>query len=94
MTEVGYEIVIDINVKTCACKNGLPRYHACAYIHWKNLNIVDYIEKTFIQDMYLTCYEHTLQPINSQQCWQKTGIAASELPLLQEEYERPKKQEE
>ena len=42
MSERGHDIVVDFDTKTCACKkyelSGLPCYHACACIQWRNLN--------------------------------------------------------
>ena len=56
MTDGGHEIVVDLESKTYACRKyeltGLPCYHACACIKWKNLNIVDYIYKTYGKDMF------------------------------------------
>lgn len=95
MTSGGHEIVVDLEAKTCACRKydltGLPCYHACACIHWKNLNLNDYIHKAYTKDMYLACYQHTLEPITSEQYWEKTGIPGPLAPLIKVQPGRPKK---
>ncbi|XP_074352049.1 uncharacterized protein LOC141691210 [Apium graveolens] len=95
MTDGGHEIVVDLDARTCACRKfdltGLPCYHACACINWKNLNMVDYIHRTYSKDMYLSCYEHTLEPITSDQYWDKTGLPPPLPPVLKVQPGRPKK---
>lgn len=86
MTDGGHEIVVDLDAKTCACRKfdltGLPCYHVCACIHWRNLNLVDYTHKTYSKDMYLATYDHTLEPINSEEYWEKTGLPGPLSPMI------------
>lgn len=97
MTDGGHEIVVDLDAKTCACRkfdlNGLPCYHACACIHWKNLPLVNYIHPTYSKDMYLATYDHTLEPISSEQYWEQTGLPTPLPPLIKVQPGRPKKKE-
>ena len=95
MTDGGHEIVVDLESKTCACRKyeltGLPCYHACACIKWKNLNIVDYIHKTYGKDMFLSTYTNTVVPICSEQYWKKTPYLAPLPPEIKVQPGRPKK---
>lgn len=95
MTDGGHEIVVDLDGRTCACRKfdltGLPCYHACACIHWKNLKLVDYIHPTYGKDMYLATYNHTVEPINSSEYWEKTGSPGPLPPLIKVQPGRPKK---
>lgn len=95
MTDGGHEIVVDLDGRTCACRKfdltGLPCYHACACIHWKNLKLVDYIHPTYGKDMYLATYNHTVEPINSSEYWEKTGNPGPLPPLIKVQPGRPKK---
>ncbi|WOG91916.1 hypothetical protein DCAR_0311171 [Daucus carota subsp. sativus] len=95
MTEGGHEIVVDLDARTCACRKfdltGLPCYHACACIHWKNLKLVDFIHTAYSKDMYLACYQHTVEPITSEQYWEKTGIPGPLPPVFKVQPGRPKK---
>lgn len=43
--------------------------------------MMDYIHNTYSKDMYLSCYKHTVEPINSEHDRKKTGIT-SPLPSL------------
>lgn len=95
MTDGGHEIVVDLEEKSCACRKydltGLPCYHACACIQWKNLRLVDYIHKTYTKDMYLATYDHTLEPINSEHYWEKTNLPGPLPPVIKVQPGRPKK---
>lgn len=97
MTDGGHEIVVDLDAKTCACRKfdltGLPCYHACACINWKNLPLVNYIHKIYSKDMYLATYDHTLEPINSEQYWEQTGLAGPLPPLIKVQPGKQKKRD-
>ncbi|XP_074342048.1 uncharacterized protein LOC141679444 [Apium graveolens] len=95
MTDGGHEIVVDLDSKSCACRKydltGLPCYHACACIKWKNLEMVDYIHKTYYKDMFLSTYTYTVMPINSEQYWGKTPFPTPLPPEIKVQPGRPKK---
>lgn len=95
MTDGGHEMVVDMENHTCACRKyqltGLPCYHACACIRWRNLDVAQHIHKTYTKAMFLQCYTHTIQPINSEQYWEKTGANPILPPIVKIAPGRPKK---
>lgn len=52
---------------------------------------LSYIHNTHRKDMYLSRYEHTVEPINSEQYWEITGLPPSLPPLIKVQPVRPKK---
>ncbi|XP_074342630.1 uncharacterized protein LOC141680252 [Apium graveolens] len=95
MTDGGHEIVVDLDNKTCACRKydrtGLPCYHACACIKWKNLSLVNYIHKTYEKDMFLKTYACTVEPINNEQYWDNMPFPGPLHPQIKIQPGRPKK---
>ena len=95
MIDGGHEMVVDMENHTCACRKyqltGLPCYHACACIKWRNLNVADHIHRTYTKAMFLSCYTHTIEPINSEQFWEETGAAPILPPIVKIAPGRPKK---
>ncbi|WOG95208.1 hypothetical protein DCAR_0414514 [Daucus carota subsp. sativus] len=95
MTDGGHEMVVDLDKHTCASRKyqltGLPCYHACACIKWRNLNLSDHIHKKYTIAMFLSCYSHTIEPINSEQFWEETGAAPILPPIVKIAPGRPKK---
>ncbi|XP_074352824.1 uncharacterized protein LOC141691975 [Apium graveolens] len=67
MTSDGYEIFVDLDAHTCACKkwqlSGIPCYHACACIAWSKKPFEPFIHQSYNKDMFLSCYQHIVEPI-------------------------------
>ncbi|XP_074374671.1 uncharacterized protein LOC141715086 [Apium graveolens] len=95
VTEGGHEMVVDMDQHICACRKyqltGPPCYHACGCIKWRNLDISQHIHKTYTKAMFLSCYTHTIKPINSEQYWEKSGMSAILPPIVKIAPGRPKK---
>lgn len=52
--------------------------------------MANFINNTFTKDMYLSCYEHTVEPINMEQYWDLTGLPPPLPPLIKVQPDRPK----
>ena len=50
-----------------------------------------YIHNTYHKAMFLRTYEHTVEPISSQQFWEKTPFPPPLPPLMKVQPGRPKK---
>ncbi|CAI9267628.1 unnamed protein product [Lactuca saligna] len=59
---------VDLNNNTCGCRSwqvsGIPCVHAVATISYLNRNAEDYVAPWFHTTMFLTCYNHTINPLN------------------------------
>ncbi|CAI9290457.1 unnamed protein product [Lactuca saligna] len=64
---------VDLNNNTCGCRSwqvsGIPCVHAVAAISYLNRNVEDYVEPWFHTTMFLTCYNHTINPLNGSSMW-------------------------
>ncbi|CAI9289037.1 unnamed protein product [Lactuca saligna] len=65
--------VVDLNNNTCGCRSwqvsGIPCVHAVAVISYLNRNARDYITPWFHTTMFLTYYNHTINPLNGSSMW-------------------------
>ncbi|CAI9282734.1 unnamed protein product [Lactuca saligna] len=65
--------VVDLNNNTCGCRSwqvsGIPCVHAVAAISYLNRNAKDYVAPWFHTAMFLTCYDHTINPLNGSSMW-------------------------
>ncbi|CAI9273625.1 unnamed protein product [Lactuca saligna] len=65
--------VVDLNNNTCGCRSwqvsGIPCVHAVAAISYLNRNAEDYVAPWFHTTMFLTCYNHTINPLNGSSMW-------------------------
>ncbi|CAI9287507.1 unnamed protein product [Lactuca saligna] len=64
---------VDLNNNTCGCRSwqvsGIPCVHAVAAISYLNRNAEDYVAPWFHTAMFLTCYNHTINPLNGSSMW-------------------------
>ncbi|XP_023762712.2 uncharacterized protein LOC111911153 [Lactuca sativa] len=64
---------VDLNNNTCGCRSwqvsGIPCVHAVAAISYLNRNAEDYVAPWFHTTMFLTCYNHTINPLNGSSMW-------------------------
>ncbi|CAI9266035.1 unnamed protein product [Lactuca saligna] len=64
---------VDLNNNTCGCRSwqvsGIPCVHAVAAISYLNRNVEDYVAPWFHTAMFLTCYNHTINPLNGSSMW-------------------------
>nr|KAJ0199665.1 hypothetical protein LSAT_V11C600324570 [Lactuca sativa] len=64
---------VDLNNNTCGCRSwqvsGIPCVHAVAAISYLNGNAEDYVAPWFHTTMFLTCYNHTINPLNGSSMW-------------------------
>ena len=64
---------MDLNNNTCGCRSwqvsGIPCVHAVAAISYLNGNAEDYVAPWFHTTMFLTCYNHTINPLNGSSMW-------------------------
>lgn len=65
--------MVDLKDKSCACHKGeltgIPCLRAVAVI-WECRNEPkDYVDKCYIKETYLNCYNNILNPINEQRLW-------------------------
>ncbi|CAI9282041.1 unnamed protein product [Lactuca saligna] len=64
---------VDLNNNTCGCRSwqasGIPYVHAVAAISYLNRNEEDYVAPGFHTTMFLTCYNHTINPLNGSSMW-------------------------
>ncbi|CAI9278359.1 unnamed protein product [Lactuca saligna] len=67
----GYDV--DLNNNTCGCRSwqvsGIPCVHVVAAISYLNRNAEDYVAPWFHTTMFLTCYNHTINPLNGSSMW-------------------------
>ncbi|CAI9292180.1 unnamed protein product [Lactuca saligna] len=65
--------VVDLNNNTCGCRSwqvsGIPCVHAVVAISYLNRNVEDYVAPWFHTTMFLTCYNHTINPLNGSSMW-------------------------
>ncbi|CAI9287937.1 unnamed protein product [Lactuca saligna] len=64
---------VDLNNNTCGCRSwqvsGIPCVHGVASISYLNRNAEDYVAPWFHTTMFLTCYNHTINPLNGSSMW-------------------------
>ncbi|CAI9283815.1 unnamed protein product [Lactuca saligna] len=64
---------VDLNNNTCGCRSwqvsGIPCVYAVAVISYLNRNAEDYVAPWFHTTMFLTCYNHTINPLNGSSMW-------------------------
>lgn len=84
MSEGGYQMVVDLDAKKCACKkwelSGIPCYHACACIAWSKRNYEDFFHQCYSKDTFIACYSHTLEPICGEEEWVRTDYPRPQPP--------------
>ncbi|KAL8157247.1 hypothetical protein AgCh_002087 [Apium graveolens] len=84
MSANGHEIVVDLEEKTCACRkwqlSGIPCFHACACIFFKQENPENYLHDCYRRSTFLDVYSHFIEPVNGEQYWEETTQIARPLP--------------
>nr|KAJ0228264.1 hypothetical protein LSAT_V11C100040910 [Lactuca sativa] len=64
---------VDLTNNTCGCRSwqvsDIPCVHAVATISYLNKNAEDYVAPWFHTAMFLTCYHHTINPLNGSSMW-------------------------
>lgn len=95
VTEGGFEMVVDLAAKTCACKkwelSGIPCYHACACIAWAKQRFEDYIHPSYTKDAFLATYKQIVDPISGEAEWSQTPYPKPLPPQIKVPTGRPKK---
>ncbi|CAI9280218.1 unnamed protein product [Lactuca saligna] len=65
--------VVELTNNTCGCRSwkvsGIPCVHAMTTISYLNKNAEDYVAPWFHTAMFLTCYNHTISPLNGSSMW-------------------------
>ncbi|CAI9264533.1 unnamed protein product [Lactuca saligna] len=65
--------VVDLTSNTCGCRSwqvpGIPCVHVVATISCLNRNAEDYVAAWFHTSIFLTCYNHTINPLNGSSMW-------------------------
>nr|KAJ0219886.1 hypothetical protein LSAT_V11C200069800 [Lactuca sativa] len=65
--------VVDLTNKTCGCRSWqvsvIPCVHAVVAISYLNKNVEVYVAPWFHTTMFLTCYNHTINPLNGSSMW-------------------------
>lgn len=95
MSAGGYEMVVDLEAQTCACKkwdlSGIPCYHACACIAWSKKPYEPFIHMSYSKNMFLECYENIVEPICGESEWTETPFPKPLPPEKKVQPGRPKK---
>lgn len=96
MSENGHEIVVDLELMTCACRrwqlSGISCFHACACIFSKQENPKDYIHECYKISTFINVYSHFIEPVNGEPFWEETTSIARPLPPVRKiQPGRPKK---
>lgn len=96
MTSGGYEMVVDLEEKKCACRKWemsgiIPCYHVCACIAWRKMAYEDFIHPCYIKEVFLECYKHIVEPIYGEEEWKKTSYSKPLPPAVKPQTGRPKK---
>ncbi|KAL7610503.1 hypothetical protein Lser_V15G13867 [Lactuca serriola] len=81
---------VDLNNNTCGCRSwqvlGILCVHAVATISYLNKNAEDYVAPWFYTTMFLTCYNHTINPLNGSSMWLEVSYMKP-LPPQKEGYQ-------
>nr|KAJ0215332.1 hypothetical protein LSAT_V11C300148620 [Lactuca sativa] len=81
---------VDLNNNTCGCRSwqvlGILCVHAVATISYLNKNAEDYVAPWFYTTMVLTCYNHTINPLNGSSMWLEVSYMKP-LPPQKEGYQ-------
>ncbi|XP_074337085.1 uncharacterized protein LOC141674263 [Apium graveolens] len=76
MSTGGYEMVVNLEAHTCACKKWdlscIPCYHACACTSWIKKPYEPFIYMSYNKNMFLKCYSNIVEPIVGDSEWTKT----------------------
>lgn len=95
MTAGGYEMVVDLEARKCACRkwelSGIPCYHACACIAWSKKTFEDFIHPCYTKDLFLECYKHIVEPMCGEEEWKETPYPKPLPPAVKPQTGRPKK---
>ncbi|XP_074346299.1 uncharacterized protein LOC141685077 [Apium graveolens] len=91
----GYELVVDLTAKTCACKkwqlSGISCFHAVACLNSKGFNVANFgVHRSYSTNMFRNVYKHIVEPINGKEEWIKTGFNKPLPPNVKPSIGRPK----
>ncbi|XP_074354730.1 uncharacterized protein LOC141693500 [Apium graveolens] len=90
----GYELVVDIVYRTCACNKwqltGIPCFHAVACLNSHGFNLHDYIHRCYSVNMFKKVYSHFVEPINGKEQWERTAYTKPLPPIVKPSTGRPK----
>ncbi|KAI9112130.1 hypothetical protein K1719_016653 [Acacia pycnantha] len=91
----GEKVGVNLTKHTCACNfwqlTGLPYEHAIAAIAHKNEAAENYVHQWLTMDALHATYEHTLNPVNSDEYWPSSDEPKPVPPPLKRPAGRPKK---
>ncbi|XP_016191841.2 uncharacterized protein LOC107632689 [Arachis ipaensis] len=83
------KVSVDLGRRTCSCSlwllTGLPCRHACAAIAYQNCRAEDFAHNWLTMRAYNLAYQWTVQPVPSQEYWEKVN----HYPLLPPVYRKP-----
>ncbi|XP_061368303.1 uncharacterized protein LOC133311292 [Gastrolobium bilobum] len=91
----GQRVGVNLTQQTCSCNvwqlTGLPCEHVIAAIAHKNEPVENHVHQWLTVDALHATYEHTLNPVNSQQYWPTCDAPKPLPPHLKRPIGRPKK---
>ncbi|XP_061359856.1 uncharacterized protein LOC133303900 [Gastrolobium bilobum] len=91
----GQRVGVNLTQQSCSCNvwqlTGLPCEHVIAAIAHKNEPVKNHVHQWLIVDALHATYEHTLNPVNSQQYWPACDAPKPLPPHLKRPIRRPKK---
>ncbi|XP_061340009.1 uncharacterized protein LOC133286592 [Gastrolobium bilobum] len=91
----GQRVGVNLTQQSCSCNvwqlTGLPCEHAIVAIAHKNEPVENHVHQWLTVDALHATYEHTLNPVNSQQYWPACDAPKPLPPRLKRPIGRPKK---